>query len=71
MTNTRRTAPDPTHAAWRTSTHSGGNNECVEVATNLPRAVPVRDTKQGREGPTLRFSRPAWAAFVGEVTKEP
>lgn len=64
MTNARRTRADLTRAVWRASTYSGGNNECVEVATNLPRTVPVRDTKQAGAGPVLRFPHAAWGAFL-------
>ncbi|MDX3024918.1 DUF397 domain-containing protein [Streptomyces acidiscabies] len=42
-------------AVWRTSTYSDGGQQCVEVATNLPDVVPVRDSKK-RE---LRFPRDA------------
>ncbi|MCZ9340008.1 DUF397 domain-containing protein, partial [Streptomyces sp. TRM76130] len=49
---------------WRTSSYSGGNNECVEVAPGLGVLVPVRDSKWP-VGPALAFSGGAWAAFVG------
>jgi hypothetical protein len=60
--------PD-TAPAWRTSSYSDDRDECVEVATNLPGIVPVRDTKQGRQPgrPTLVFPHEAWARFVGYV----
>lgn len=54
---------DLTGAAWRTSTRSGANGECVEVADNLPEVVAVRDSKD-RSGPALIFGRGEWAAFV-------
>ncbi len=44
-------------------------NNCVEVATNLPRIVAVRDSKD-REGARLAFQSEAWAAFVGGVKAE-
>ena len=50
-------------AAWRTSTRSGAEGQCVEVADNLPDVVAVRDSKD-RSGPALLFGRPQWAAFV-------
>jgi Domain of unknown function (DUF397) len=56
---------DPTGAAWRKSTRSGGQGNCVEVA-NTSAAVGVRDSKD-RSGPILVFTRPQWQAFVDGV----
>ncbi|WP_326687776.1 MULTISPECIES: DUF397 domain-containing protein [unclassified Streptomyces] len=64
MTNARHDHTDLTAASWRTSTYSGGNNECVEVAINLPHSVPVRDTKNKGAGPILRIAHGSWAAFL-------
>lgn len=58
---------DLTGAVWRKSTRSGGNGgDCVEVATNLPHTVAVRDSKSSG-GPALLFSTGAWTAFVAFV----
>ncbi|MFF0232000.1 DUF397 domain-containing protein [Micromonospora sp. NPDC005254] len=54
---------DLTGARWRTSTRSGNEGNCVEVADNLPGVVAIRDSKDV-EGPALTFSPAAWAAFV-------
>ncbi|MEU3600078.1 DUF397 domain-containing protein [Streptomyces sp. NPDC006798] len=52
---------------WRKSSYSGGaGDNCVEVADNVPGAVPVRDSKTPG-GPALSFADPAWAAFIGMV----
>ncbi|MER0241109.1 DUF397 domain-containing protein [Streptomyces sp. HSW2009] len=52
---------------WHKSSHSGGNNgDCIEVATNAPHTVPVRDSKNP-SGPTLTFDTTAWTAFVAGV----
>ncbi|MFI9204925.1 DUF397 domain-containing protein [Streptomyces sp. NPDC053048] len=58
-------------AVWRKSSYSsggagGGGDDCVEVADNIPGAVPVRDSKNPH-GPTLTFRAPAWAAFIADV----
>ncbi|MFC6023159.1 DUF397 domain-containing protein [Plantactinospora solaniradicis] len=47
---------------WRTSSRSGGNGDCVEVAW-VPGSVAVRDSKD-RSGPALAFPESAWRAFV-------
>jgi hypothetical protein len=65
MNSARRSTPDLSGAKWRSSTYSGGNNECVEVADDLP-TVPVRDSKRPT-GPALDFSRAAWQAFVAHL----
>ncbi|MEU8047598.1 DUF397 domain-containing protein [Micromonospora echinofusca] len=58
---------DLTGAVWRKSTRSGGNGgNCVEVATNLPGAVAVRDSKDAY-GPALAFASDAWQTFVSGV----
>lgn len=50
---------------WRKSTRSG-NGDCVEVATNIPSAVYVRDSKAPGQG-TLTFDPEVWKAFVADV----
>lgn len=54
---------DLSRAVWRTSTRSGGNGNCVEVAANLPGIVVVRDSKD-RTGPVLVFGHADWKAFT-------
>ena len=57
---------DLTGAVWRKSARSAGQGQCVEVATNLPGIVAVRDTKDPN-GPELVFTDSEWRAFIGGV----
>jgi hypothetical protein len=49
--------------AWQTSTFSGQNGACVEVARNLPGLVAVRDSKD-RGGPVLAIDPEEWRSFT-------
>ncbi|MFH7596569.1 DUF397 domain-containing protein [Streptomyces racemochromogenes] len=51
---------------WFTSSYSNNGGQCVEVATNLPGVVPVRDSKTPG-GPVLTFRAEAFAAFVAGI----
>lgn len=44
------------------SSYSTLENDCVEVARNVPRTVAVRDSKRAN-GPVLRLGPAAWDAF--------
>jgi len=57
---------DVTAAIWHKSTYSNGQANCVEVASNLPGIVAVRDSKNP-DGPALVFEPGDWAAFVAGV----
>jgi len=57
---------DLSGAAWRTSSYSGQNGDCVEVASGAPDGVAVRDSKD-REGPVLAFRPDEWRAFTAQV----
>ena len=49
---------------WRRSSYSGnGGGNCVEVATNMPGVIAVRDSKNPH-GPVLMVSKDAWASFI-------
>jgi hypothetical protein len=66
-----RTARDPLATggallAWRKSTHSTGNGNCVEFAALPSDNLAVRDSKD-KTGPILRFSSSEWRAFVAGV----
>jgi Domain of unknown function (DUF397) len=59
---------DLRRAEWRTSTYSANGSTCVEVASNLPSIVAVRDSKD-RGGPGLAFSDQAWSAFIQGIKR--
>ncbi len=54
---------DLSAAAWRKSSHSGGNGQCVEVAFLDAGQVAVRDSKN-QNGPALIFTPGEWDAFL-------
>ncbi|MFF4779479.1 DUF397 domain-containing protein [Microtetraspora fusca] len=61
------TAVDLSMAVWKKSARSGGNGgNCVEVASNLPGVIAVRDSKDP-DGPKLLFTSSEWRAFIGGV----
>jgi hypothetical protein len=51
---------------WKTSSYSGDQGNCVEVARNVPGIVAVRDSKD-QGGPILRFTPDEWAWLVERV----
>jgi hypothetical protein len=57
---------DLTGANWHTSTRSGSQGDCVEVAENLTGIVAVRDSKD-RTGAVLVFADAAWRTFVAKA----
>ena len=57
-------------AAWRKSSYSGANGNCVEVARHVPDVVAVRDSKDP-DGPELAFSLQQWRAFTRTVKRTP
>lgn len=55
---------------WRTSSHSGYNGNCVELAPGiLVRDSKLKDAQGGNVSPVLRFTPSAWTAFITEVRK--
>ncbi|MEU1877980.1 DUF397 domain-containing protein [Streptosporangium sp. NPDC020072] len=59
-------SPDLSSAEFRKSSLSGTHDNCVEVATNLPGLVAVRDSKNPF-GPALTFGASEWNAFIGDI----
>ena len=61
--------PDLSRAVWRTSSRSSTTGQnCVEVATNLPGIVMVRDSKEPG-GPVITIDRTAWVRFITQVKR--
>ncbi|MBC2875983.1 MULTISPECIES: DUF397 domain-containing protein [Streptomyces] len=54
-------------STWRKSSYSLAHGDCVEVASPLPRAIAVRDSKDPAS-PVLGFTPEAWTAFTATVT---
>ncbi|RSO30356.1 DUF397 domain-containing protein [Streptomyces sp. WAC 06725] len=50
----------------KSSYSAPGGGECVEVATNVPATVAVRDSKSAA-GPVLQFGDREWLAFRSAV----
>ncbi|MFC4588308.1 DUF397 domain-containing protein [Sphaerisporangium corydalis] len=53
-------------AQWRKSTYSADQDNCVEVASNLPGVFAVRDSKNPT-GPALLFTSAEWTGFLRGV----
>ena len=59
--------PDLASARWRKSSYSSGSGgACVEVATNLPGLVAVRDSKPPG-GPALLLTPAQGQAFTAGI----
>jgi Domain of unknown function (DUF397) len=56
--------------AWRKSSASTANGDCVEVACLPVGGVAVRDSKD-KAGPILRFGHDSWQQFLEEVGHHP
>ncbi|MEU7182183.1 MULTISPECIES: DUF397 domain-containing protein [Streptomyces] len=54
---------------FRKSSYSNPERECVEVATNTPRTIAVRDSKDP-DGPILQLTPAAWTAFQLAVSQD-
>lgn len=57
---------DLSGAVFRKSGRSGAYDNCVEVATNLPGLVAIRDSKNPT-GPVLTFTPRAWREFLDRM----
>lgn len=63
-------SPDLSSVSWRTSSYSGANGSCVEVAPIagivLDGEIAVRDSKD-RSGPALVFTARQWRSFAAGI----
>jgi Domain of unknown function (DUF397) len=57
---------DLSRAVWRKASLSAANGGCVEIATNLPGVIAIRDSKRP-EGGAHVVHRPAFVAFLSDV----
>ena len=57
---------DLSRATWRKATLSSQNGGCVEVASNLPDIVAVRDSRRP-EGGAHVVGRATFAAFLADA----
>lgn len=61
-----RRGMDLSCAEWRTSSYTGGNGSCVEVASNLPGIVAIRDSKRPEDGAHV-VDRQAFGALLDQI----
>ncbi|MEU9186220.1 DUF397 domain-containing protein [Streptomyces sp. NPDC048484] len=52
---------------FRKSSYSDEAAECVEIATNIPTTIAIRDSKHPT-GPSLRIRPATWEAFRAVLT---
>ncbi|WP_405735141.1 DUF397 domain-containing protein [Streptomyces sp. NBC_01537] len=59
-------APSLDGVRWWRSSHSGGSGNCVEITTDVPGLIPIRDSKNP-DGPVLLFTSAGFSAFVSAI----
>jgi Domain of unknown function (DUF397) len=60
------TGVDLSRAEWQKSSYSGQSGNCVEVASNMPGLVAVRDSK-APDRAKLVVSQEIWRVFIRSV----
>jgi hypothetical protein len=61
------TTHEPDTLVWQTSSYSGGNGDCIEVALT-PATFLLRDSKNPT-GPTLAVPTPHWRRFLATLSR--
>jgi Domain of unknown function (DUF397) len=54
-------------SGWRKSSRSVAQNGCVEITTEVPGWVGVRDSKLGPASPVLAFTHHEWRSMLAGV----
>jgi hypothetical protein len=66
ISKTTSGVPGLSGVQWRKSSYSGGSGNCIEITTDVPGLIPVRDSK-GPDGPVLLFTTCGFSDFVTAV----
>ncbi len=57
------------YVTWRKSSKSNSGNGCVEVCTDVPGIVAIRDSKAGEGSAVLEFTEHEFECFKDGVLK--
>ncbi|MDF3141832.1 MULTISPECIES: DUF397 domain-containing protein [unclassified Streptomyces] len=58
-----------TEFKYRKSSYSDDAAECVEVATNIPTTIAIRDSKQ-IDGPNISIRAATWMVFQAAISND-
>lgn len=56
-----------THARWRKSSYSQGQNTCLEITDTVPGRVGIRDSKLGAASPILTVTTAEWRTLLAAI----
>lgn len=54
---------------WRKARASTDGSGCVEVSTDVPGEIAIRDSKLGGDSPVLVFTEHEWLCFKDGIAK--